>query len=97
MERIPGLMTILSLMVFLIGCAGAPSNPTLASQCTQGLNTAYHKLNAAKAKGFSGSINWGKAASLLSAAKVQEQFGKYPNCVNKVERAFYYIKQSQTN
>lgn len=56
---------------------------------------AYEQLDFAKAKGFSGTVDWTKGASLLSAASIQQEFGKYPNCVDKVRRARYYIEQSQ--
>ena len=85
---------VLSITLFLSGCAGAPKNPELASQCDKGLTSAYEELDYAKTKGFDGSVNWTKAASLLSAAKVQQQFGKYTNCLDKVKRARYYIKES---
>ena len=85
---------VLSIALFFYGCAGAPKNPELAGQCDKGLQSAYEELDYAKTKGFDGSVNWTKAASLLSAAKVQQQFGKYPNCVEKVKRARYYIKES---
>jgi hypothetical protein len=56
---------------------------------------AYEQLDFAKAKGGRGTVDWTKAASLLSAASIQQEFGKYPNCVDKVRRARYYIEQSQ--
>lgn len=87
--------TVLGAALALGACSGAPKNPALASQCEKGLEIAYEELDFAKAKGFSGTVEWTKAASLLSAASVQKEFGKYPNCVDKVERARYYIKQSQ--
>ncbi len=65
------------------------------SSVKSGLNVAYEQLDFAKAKGFSGTVDWTKAASLLSAASIQQEFGKYPNCVDKVRRARYYIEQSQ--
>ena len=71
-------------------CSGA-SNSGLARQCGNGLASAYKELDYAKAKGTTGNINYGKAASLLAAAKVQQQFEKYPNCVDKVKRARHYI------
>jgi len=46
-------------------------------------------------EGFGGTVDYTKAASLLGAAKIQEEFGKYPNCVNKVKRARQYIKRSK--
>ena len=76
-------------------CAGQPNQPGLASRCDTGLEQAQRELDLAKAKGFSGTVEWAKAASLLSAAAVQKQFEKYPNCVEKVKRARYYIRQSQ--
>jgi len=59
------------------------------------LKVAYQELDFARANGFGGTVDWTKAASLLSAASIQEEFGKYPNCVDKVKRARYYIGQSQ--
>ena len=88
-------LTLMSLFPIVFGCAGSPKNQALAGQCEQGLNSAYEKLDLAKSKGFGGSVNWTKAASLLSAAKIQQEFGKYPNCIDKVKRANYYIKESQ--
>lgn len=76
-------------------CSGPPKNAALAEQCENGLKTAYQELDFAKAKGFDGTVDWTKAASLLSAASIQQEFGKYPNCVDKVRRARYYIAQSQ--
>ncbi|WP_019556465.1 hypothetical protein [Thiomicrorhabdus arctica] len=84
-----------SLFTFLIaGCAGNP-NSSQAMQCENGLKVAYEELDFAKAHGFDGTVEYTKAASLLGAAKVQQQFDKYPNCIDKVERARTYIKASQ--
>ena len=76
-------------------CAGAPNNPQLANKCEQGLQSAFQELDQAKTKGFGGTVSWTKAATLLSTAKLQQQFDKFPNCVNKIERARFYIKESQ--
>lgn len=76
------------------GCAGNP-NSSLARQCENGLSVAYQELDFAKAKGFGGTVEYSKAASLLGAAKIQAEFGKYPNCIDKVRRARAYIAKSQ--
>lgn len=89
------LVTFLSIPVFFIACAGPPKNPSLARQCDRGLSKAFKEFESAKAKGFSGTVNWVKASSLLAAARVQQEFGKFPNCVDKVKRARYYIKEGQ--
>ena len=97
MRKFGAVVIALSTFLFLSGCAGAPKNPKLANQCDKGLHAAYQKLDYAKTKGVDGSVNWTKAASLLTAAKVQQQFGKYPNCLDKVKRARHYIKQSHNS
>ena len=89
------LATFLSIPVLFFACAGPPKNPSLARQCDRGLSKAFKELESAKAKGFSGTVNWVKASSLLAAARVQQEFGKSPNCVDKVKRARYYIKEGQ--
>ena len=88
-------LTLLSLVFFFItACAGNPES-AIALQCKRGLETAYKELDFAKAKGFDGTVEYTKAASLLTAAKVQYEFGKYPNCIDKVKRARAYIRLSQ--
>ena len=81
--------------VFLI--AGCETNPSSASarQCNDGLKIANKELNIAKVKGFSGTVEYTKAASLLTGAAIQYEFGKYTNCINKVKRARRFIKNSQ--
>jgi len=80
--------------IFFSGCAAVHS-AKLASQCRSGLATANAELEQAKLDGFSSRLAWTKAATLLTAAKIQQQFDKFPNCINKVARARYYIKRSQ--
>ncbi|MFO7604376.1 MAG: hypothetical protein R6X06_11270 [Gammaproteobacteria bacterium] len=88
-------LTLLCLLGLVLGaCAGNP-NSTIAHQCEQGLKIAHEELDFANAKGFSGTVEYTKAVSLLGAAKIQYEFGKYPNCVDKVQRAREFIKRSQ--
>lgn len=82
------------LAVAMSGCASNP-NSSLAGECESGLTVAYKELNFSKSKGFSGSVEYTKAAGLLTAAKIQSEFGKYPNCIDKVNRARAYIKKSR--
>lgn len=92
----PIVFTVFYLILILLGgCAGAPQNPQLAHQCEQDLHSAFQELDQANAKGFGGTVSWTKAATLLSSAKVQQQFDKFPNCINKIKRARFYIKESQ--
>jgi hypothetical protein len=84
---------ILSLL-FIVGCQTNPSSPD-ARQCKYLLKKAEQELSFAKAKGFSGTVEFTKAATLITGANIQYEFGKYPNCINKAKRARKFIKQSQ--
>lgn len=75
-------------------CARMP-HVSQAEACANGVDRAFAELGDAKANGFSGTVSWVKAASLLSAAKVQQQFEKYPNCIDKVNRAREYIRMAR--
>ena len=81
-------------VLILAACSGSP-NPGQEQACRNGIDTAYAELRKAESEGLGGAVDITKAASLLSAAKVQQQFEKYPNCVDKVKRARYYIRKAQ--
>jgi hypothetical protein len=89
------IAAIIVIVGTLAACSGAPKDLQLAEQCESGLIVAYDELNFAEAKGFGGTVDWTKAAGLLTGASFQKEFGKYPNCVDKVRRARYYIEHSQ--
>jgi hypothetical protein len=84
----------LAVGLFLAACSGTAS-PAQASACKNGLSQAYSEFEQAKADGFGGAVAMTKAGSLLSAAKIQQQFEKYPNCIDKVKRARVYIRQAR--
>lgn len=88
------LAPIAFVSAFLLGCSGN-TDSSLARQCSSGLDAAYGELSLAETQGFGGTVAWTKAASLLTAAKVQQGFEKYPNCIEKVTRARKYIAQSK--
>ncbi|MGB0466349.1 MAG: hypothetical protein ACPGF7_02305 [Pontibacterium sp.] len=85
----------LLVVVFLSGCAGQPETGRSDVACRNGIEKAYDELSFARSQGFSGSVAWGKAAGLLSAAKVVEQVENYAQCLQNVEKARFYIRQSQ--
>lgn len=74
----------------LAGCSGI-SGGEMAERCSRGLATANGELQSARVRGLGGTTNWTKAASLLTAAKIQYEFEHYPNCVDKVRRARTYL------
>lgn len=89
-------LTILSMILglSLAACSGRIATP-VGQECAEGLRNANQELEEAKVKGFSGSIQWIKAANLLAGANVQEQFEKYESCADKVRRARIYIQEAQ--
>ena len=83
-----------SLVVILTACSGNTS-AAQANSCKNGISQAYAEFERAESDGFGGAVDMTKAAGLLSAAKIQEQFEKYPNCIDKVKRARHYIAKAR--
>jgi len=81
------------LTLGLSACAGEAGDRGLGPSCASGLSAASKELKAAKVAGFGSTLEWTKAASLISAAKVQEQFGEYQNCVQKTRDARRFISR----
>ncbi len=83
------------LSIFVVaGCQTNPSSES-ARQCWEGIKLAKQELNFAKTQGFSGTVEYTKAATLITGASIQYEFGKYPNCIGKIKRARQFIKNSQ--
>lgn len=82
----------LFLAAFLVtGCSQDRGDIGLGPTCAAELDAGYRELNRAEADGLSGTVRWTKAASLLGAAKVQQQFEEYQNCVLKARKARDYL------
>ena len=90
----PRLALLLVAGLLLAGCGGRIATP-VGQQCSEGLRVANKELEDAKAKGFGGHVDLVKAANLLAAASVQEQFEKFEGCIDKVRRARIYIQEAQ--
>ena len=84
---------VLSAALFVAACSGRVGTP-IGQECAEGLRIANQELEDAKVSGFSGSIQWIKAAGLLADASVHQQLEKYPSCADKVRRARIYIQES---
>jgi hypothetical protein len=84
---------MLTTCLFLAACSGRVATPA-GQECAEGLRIANQELEDAKVKGFSGSIQWIKAAGLLTDASVHQQLEKFPSCSDKVRRARIYIKEA---
>jgi hypothetical protein len=84
----------IAIMTILSGCTQDRGDIGLGPACADGLDAGYRELNQAEADGLSSSVAWSKAATLLAAAKVQQQFEEYQNCVIKVRDARAYLRGS---
>ncbi|MCW8899704.1 MAG: hypothetical protein OQK75_09400 [Gammaproteobacteria bacterium] len=86
-----------SLIFSLVLITGCQTNPASSSarECQRLLKLANQELDFAKAKGFSGTVEFTKATTLITGASIQYEFGKYPNCIDKAKRARVFIKNSQ--
>ena len=93
--RLGAPLAVVMLASLLAGCSGDKSLKQAAA-CRNGIDTAYKEFTNAKSEGFGGAVDMTRAGSLLSAAKIQEQFEKYPNCIDKVKRARFYIAKARS-
>jgi hypothetical protein len=80
-------------ILLLAGCTQDSGDLGFRNQCSTGLDAGYRELNQAQTDGFGGAVTWTKAASLLGAAKIQQQFEEYQNCVIKVNKARQYVRE----
>lgn len=87
-------LSVLAVALLTASCAGGIASRQ-GQECSEDLRVAFQELDFAKAKGFSGTVAWSKAASLLSAAEVNKQLENFPGCLDKVTRARVYIRESQ--
>lgn len=75
----------------LMSCA---TTPQFRSSCASESDVAWQELSIAKAKGFSGSVSYGKALSLLTAAKTMQVVENHDACYKNAKKAREYISQS---
>ncbi len=89
----PRFVQIAQLAAFclVLAACGEPGEVSYRPACEQGLEEGFAALGRAEARGLKGSADWTRAASLLSAARVQKEFGEYQNCTAKVGRAEVYL------
>ena len=89
----PRFVEIASLAAscLVLAACGEPGEVSYRPACEQGLEEGFAALSRAEARGLKGSTDWTRAASLLSAAQVQKEFGEYQNCAGKVGRAEIYL------
>ncbi len=88
----PKVLVFIALIT-LAGCM-EPGDRGLGPLCESTLSAAERDLKAAKADSIGRAIDWAKAATLIAAARTQQQFNEFQNCLIKAKRAREIIAQS---
>lgn len=81
----------ISSALLLLSCA---TTPEFRSSCANESDAAWQELSIAKAKGFSGTVSYAKALSLLTAAKTMQTVENHDACYNNAKKAREYIRHS---
>jgi len=96
MKRRPILMMFaVPLIATIAACTGDSGDRGLGAKCSAGLDALQDELATSKAKGFGGTVAWGKAAALLTAGKTQQTFGAYENCLEKSVRGRQILRDAK--
>lgn len=88
----PLACAIILSAVFLSACSGLPNKMRVS--CDDELDTAWKELDIAKAQGFSGTVSYTKALSLITSAKTMQTVEKFDACHNQATKARFYISES---
>ena len=86
------LIVALTALTSLSGCAAKVDGRTA---CATTVDAAWDALNIAETEGFSGSVSYSKALSLLTAAKFQQSIENFDSCIDKAQRANSYALAAQ--
>ncbi len=79
-------MFVIITLITLTGCMDA-GDRGLGPACQSNLVAAERDLKSAKANSIGTVINWARAATLIGAARTQQQFNEFQNCVIKAKKA----------
>lgn len=84
--------SLLVLAASLSACAGKTQ---FRSACNSEVEAAWSELSIAKAEGFSGTISYTKAFSLITAARTKQAVENFDGCYNSAKDARFYIRESR--
>jgi hypothetical protein len=82
----------IALALLLAGCALFKSE---RERCDSTLDAAWRELDISKAEGFAALVSYGRAAALLTEAKLEQTQERYTRCIDAGERARFYIRESR--
>ena len=81
-------------LMLTAGCM-EPSDRGLGPTCQAELVSAEADLANARANSIGKAFHWSRAGALIAAARTQQQFSEYENCVIKARNARTILKQSE--
>jgi hypothetical protein len=86
-----------TLLVLSLAGALAACGTTMRGRdrCAAELDAAWTAMNTAKVDGFAGSVSFGKAVGLITAAKTQQTLENFDRCVDDASRASFYIQEAR--
>lgn len=83
---------LIVLAVTLSACAGKTQ---FRSACDKEIEAAWSELSIAKAEGFSGTVSYTKALSLITAARAKQTVENFDGCYNSAKDSRFYIRESR--
>ncbi len=92
LSRITLISSLLGLSLTLGACAGKTN---FREACASEVDAAWSELSIAKADGFSGTVSYTKALSLITAARTMQAVENFDNCYNQAKDARFYIRESR--
>ncbi|HSX51945.1 MAG TPA: hypothetical protein VLF09_13355 [Cellvibrio sp.] len=84
--------SLLVVAATLSACAGKTQ---YRNACAQEVDAAWSELSIAKAEGFSGTVSYGKALTLITSARTMQTVENFDNCYNQAKDARFYIRESR--
>ena len=85
-------LLVLSLAAAIAGCGTTMRG---RDRCASELDAAWTAMNTAEVEGFAGSVSYGKAVGLITAAKTQQTLENFDSCVQNASRARFYVEEAR--
>jgi len=85
-------LIVLSLVAALAACGTTMRG---RDKCAAELDAAWTDMNTAKVEGFAGSVSYGKAVGLITAAKTQQTLENFDSCADQASRARFYVEEAR--
>jgi hypothetical protein len=92
MRAMTRILLVLSLVSTLAACG---TTMVGRDRCASELDAAWNEMNTAKVEGFAGSVSYGKAVGLITAAKTQQTLENFDRCADDASRARFYVEEAR--